>query len=259
MNDSFFIAGAQRSGTTYLCHLLDEHPEIELATPLSPEPKFFFRDDLFKLGREYYEKNYFQGKPSARIRGEKSVCYMESETSASRIAQVYPAAKIIFLLRNPIDRAISNYRFSLQNGFESLPMDHAFYQEGERIKNFDPQKISVSPFAYLSRGKYIDYIPVFENYFSQENILIVLLEKLLDKPENLKNIYGFLGVNPDFTPSSLNKIVNSSLGNNEKISKELLEYLKFYFSVANEKLRERYGLDTAIWRDALGRMGLELD
>ena len=174
MNDSFFIAGAQRSGTTYLCHLLDEHPEIELAIPLSPEPKYFFRDDLFKLGREYYEDNYFKGKPGIRIRGEKSVCYMESETSASRIAQVYPAAKIIFLLRNPIDRAISNYRFSLQNGFESLPMNQAFYQEGERLNNFDPQKISVSPFAYLSRGKYIDYIPVIENYYPQENILIIL-------------------------------------------------------------------------------------
>ena len=59
MTEHFFIIGAQRSGTTYLYHLLDEHPEICMARPLRPEPKFFLKNELYARGLEYYETCYF--------------------------------------------------------------------------------------------------------------------------------------------------------------------------------------------------------
>ena len=59
MTRHFFIAGAQRSGTTYLYRLLDEHPEIEMAKPERPEPKFFLLDELHARGLKFYENHFF--------------------------------------------------------------------------------------------------------------------------------------------------------------------------------------------------------
>jgi hypothetical protein len=55
----FFIVGAQRSGTTYLWHALNHHPEICMASPVRPEPKFFMQEELWKKGKDYYERAYF--------------------------------------------------------------------------------------------------------------------------------------------------------------------------------------------------------
>ena len=86
MFEHFFIAGAQRSGTSYLYHILAEHPEIEMAKPLRPEPKFFHVDALFERGLDYYRHHFFEGKAGAWLRGEKSTSYMESEKAAGRAA-----------------------------------------------------------------------------------------------------------------------------------------------------------------------------
>ena len=61
MTNHFFIVGAQRCGTTYLYNLLDEHPEIEMAKPVKPEPKFFMKDDLFEKGLDFYKEKL--GRP----------------------------------------------------------------------------------------------------------------------------------------------------------------------------------------------------
>jgi hypothetical protein len=86
----FFLVGAQRSGTIYLYHVLNEHPDIEMAVPIKPEPKFFLAPNSMELGVEHYEATFFKGKPGASIRGEKSTSYIESEAAAGRIAAAFP-------------------------------------------------------------------------------------------------------------------------------------------------------------------------
>src|SRR5712691_8572726 len=108
--DHFVIVGAQRCGTTYLYRLLDEHPEIEMAKPLRPEPKFFLDDDRFPLGLSYYESQFFS-EAGPRVRGEKSTSYIESDVAAQRIKATLPGAPMVAVLRDPVERAISNYRF----------------------------------------------------------------------------------------------------------------------------------------------------
>jgi hypothetical protein len=88
MTEHFFIIGAQRTGTTYLYHLLAEHPEIEMAQPLKPEPKYFLIDSLFAQGLETYQTRYFSGKSGVWLRGEKSTSYIESEKAAERDIQL---------------------------------------------------------------------------------------------------------------------------------------------------------------------------
>src|SRR6266576_1930600 len=107
MHDHFVIVGAQRCGTTYLYRLLDEHPEIEMAKPLWPEPKFFLDDERYPLGLPYYESQFFS-EPETRVRGEKSTSYIESETAAQRIKATLPEAAVLVVLRDPVLRAISN-------------------------------------------------------------------------------------------------------------------------------------------------------
>jgi len=248
MFEHFFIVGAQRSGTTYLYQLLAEHPEIEMARPISPEPKFFIADALFEQGLEYYENHFFVGKANAWLRGEKSTSYMESEKAAKRIARYFPKAKILFILRDPLERAISNYWFSVNNGLETMPMSDAFIHEEERRLDYDQQRTSVSPYAYLKRGRYIDYISMYERYFPTEHIKIILYEQFVGSRDLVRDLHVFLGVAPDFTPSTLYRVFNKGDKPNSALPPALERYLLDYFAESNARLAERFGLDLTEWR-----------
>ncbi len=248
MLEHFFIAGAQRSGTSYLYHILAGHMEIEMAKPLRPEPKFFHIDALFERGLEYYQKHFFEGKAGAWLRGEKSTSYMESEEAAKRIVSCFPKAKILFLLRDPIERAISNYWFSVNNGLETMPMSEAFLHEEERWLDYDHERTSVSPYAYLRRGRYIDYISMYERYFPAGSIKVMLYEQLIGSVDTVRDLYAFLGVASDFIPSTLHQIINKGDKPDSTLPPDLERYLMDYFAESNARLAERLGLDLAAWR-----------
>ncbi|HXD73859.1 MAG TPA: sulfotransferase, partial [Vicinamibacterales bacterium] len=92
----FIIGGAPRSGTTWLYRLLDRHPDVRMAKPLSPEPKFFLRDDEYAKGLRYYSDRWFADVDASKVAGEKSTDYLENATAASRIARDLPRVRLIF-------------------------------------------------------------------------------------------------------------------------------------------------------------------
>ncbi|MFC1976441.1 sulfotransferase [Chloroflexota bacterium] len=247
MSEQFFIVGAQRSGTTYLYRVLDEHPEIEMAQPVRPEPKFFYTDALFEKGLGFYQNHFFTGKAGAWLRGEKSTTYIESEEAAGRIAGCFPEAKVLFLLRDPIERAISNYWFSVNKGYETLPMPEAFLNEAKRWLDYDHERISVSPYAYLRRGRYINYISMYEHYFPTASIKVMLYEQLIGSKTHLQNLHAFLGVS-DYTPAILSDVVNQGNRPDTSLSSELEHYLVDYFAEANRCLAERLGIPLTEWQ-----------
>jgi len=246
MSEHFFIVGAQRSGTTYLYQILDEHPQIEMARPVKPEPKFFHLDSLFEKGLDFYE-NYFFQDGGALLQGEKSTTYIESEKAARRIAACYPRAKILMLLRNPIERAVSNYWFSVNNGWETLPIEVAFRQEVERWLDYVPEEISVSPYAYLKRGCYIDYLLMYESYFPAKNIKVMLSEQFIESAGHVAELYAFLGV-ATFTPATLHATVNKGDKPDASLSSELEQYLVDYFAEPNARLAEHLHISLAEWQ-----------
>jgi hypothetical protein len=248
VGEHFFIAGAQRSGTTYLYQLLAEHPEIEMAKPLRPEPKFFLLDPLFERGLEYYEYHFFEGKRTARLRGEKSTSYIESEQAAQRIVSCFPEAKILFLLRDPIERAISNYWFSVNSGLETMSMTKAFLHETERWLYYDDASTSVSPYGYLKRGHYIDYISMYERYFPAESLRVMLYEQFVGSAAEVHDLYAFLGVDPDFIPSTLYQIINKGDKPDSTLAPDLEQYLVNHFAESNARLAEHIGLTLTEWR-----------
>lgn len=246
----FFVVGAQRSATTYLYNLLDAHPQIEMARPVRPEPKFFLRDDLAdKTLADYHAAHFSAPHDDLRARGEKSTSYIESEKAARAIQAWLPDAKIIFLLREPVARAISNYHFSVENGLETLPIEDAFRTEETRRERYDRSAISASPYAYLKRGCYIDYIEMYERYFPRENLLIYLNEEFVGSQGQAQRLYAQLGVSADFVPPTLKQAANVS----EKIqpvqlSPDLMRELHQYFADANAQLAAYLGRSLTIWQ-----------
>jgi hypothetical protein len=246
----FFVVGAQRCGTTWLYHQLAAHSEIEMAQPVRPEPKFFLLDELYQRGVGYYESTYFQVGSAALLRGEKSTSYIESEKTARRIAHHFPDTKIVMVLRDPIERAISHYWFSVQNRMETMPMAHAFFLEEERWRDYDHRAVSASPFAYLRRGKYLEQILVYESYFPSENIKVLLFEQLIGSLKQIKTVYEFLGVSSDFIPSRFHQPMNQVERLDTGMPPDLEEYLLQYYAQLNARLADHLQLDLTLWRSA---------
>src|SRR5438874_12720259 len=104
----FLIGGAARSGTTWLYSALDRHPTGYMAKPIKHEPKLFLVDDLYRKGLAHYARTWFADVPQSHVAGEKSTDYLESAAAAERIARDLPQVRLIFILRDPVDRAYSN-------------------------------------------------------------------------------------------------------------------------------------------------------
>jgi hypothetical protein len=234
------IIGAQRCGTTYLYRLLDEHPEIAMAKPARPEPKFFLDSANYAKGLSWYEATYFADAEVVPVHGEKSTSYIESPEAAKRAAAMIPDAHVVVMLRNPIDRAISNWRFSSSSGLENRPLDRALTENLEGPRPWDQSRTSVSPFAYLERGRYIDFLSPWQQSFPGR-LQVLFLEEFAGSSDAISRLYRALEVDEWFRPPSLTSKVNVSELPASGIDPSLEKRLRDYFKKSNEKLREDLG------------------
>ena len=248
MNPShFFIIGAQRSGTTYIYEVLDAHDEICMARPIKPEPKFFLRTNLSDYSYDDYLQSYFD-ESACKVRGEKTTTYIESELAAQQISKWFPTAKIIMILRNPIERAISNYQFSQKHKLETLSIEEAFLKEPARRDNYDHSTISASPYAYLKRGHYMNYIQLYEQYFPRKQIKILIHEEFVGQLEPLQQLYRWLLVDPNYeTKRDLSYAVNASDGEKLELSDALQTYLIDHFAPSVANLEAYLGRSLNVW------------
>ena len=191
----FLIGGAPRSGTTWLYHLLDRHPAIYMAKPVKPEPKFFLIDDLYERGLDYYARTWFDAAGDASAAGEKSTDYLESATAARRIARDLPQVKLVFILREPVARAYSNYLWTRMNGFESEDFETALALEEERERTLPERLRYARPFSYASRGMYADMLQPYFERFPREPLLVTRFEDIVADPQQLAvRLQRFVGV-----------------------------------------------------------------
>jgi|GEM_PF-301695 len=252
-NQFLFVIGAQRSGTTYLYKMLEAHPEIEMAKPMRPEPKYFLRDDIATLKPSDYEEMYFADSESVTWRGEKSTTYLERVYVAERIKSWFPDAKIVIMLRNPIHRAVSNYYFTKKHGLEPLPLDEALYNEEHRRDDYDKTKISASPYAYLQRGHYINYLQEWAEIFPREQMIINIFEEFVGNLKAVQAMYARLDIDAAYVPDEHKLVVNASQDgdNNIDISSELEQYLHAHFEEANHALEKWLGRSIPSWKPDL--------
>jgi hypothetical protein len=189
------IGGAPRSGTTWLYALLDRHPAIYMAKPVKPEPKFFLVDHLYAKGLAFYSSTWFAGVADDVVAGEKSTDYLESAAAAERIARDLPRAKLIFILREPVARAYSNYRWTRMNGLESESFERALALEDSRDRELPERLRFTRPYSYFSRGLYADLLQPYLSRFDRAQLLIVKFEELTADPvATAARVHRFLGV-----------------------------------------------------------------
>ncbi len=190
-----FIVGAQRSGTTSLAAALEDHPEVALARPRSPEPKVFLTPGASDDVKGYLATYFGHAGPDTRLRVEKSASYLESDVACAEIGRAFPDAHILVLLRDPVDRAISHWAFSRANGVEDLGLEAALDPDAED-RPWDTDAISVSPFRYLSRGRYVDDLRRWSEAFGPERLHVVIFEDLLAEPDRFVELEVALGLTP---------------------------------------------------------------
>jgi hypothetical protein len=240
MTRYLLVVGAQRCGTTYLYQVLDEHPEIAMARPARPEPKFFLDVEKCRRGLAWYEATYFAGAEAVPVHGEKSTSYIESTEAAARAAEMIPNAHALIMLRDPIDRAISNWRFSTVSGLEDRPLEQALAENLERSQPWDRSRTSVSPFAYLERGRYVDYLTPWQRFFPRR-LHVLFLEELAGNADAVGRMYQAIDVDPSFQPPSLSARVNAAEASASGVDPSLAQQLLDYFKESNDGLRDYLG------------------
>jgi hypothetical protein len=241
---NFFIVGAQRCSTTWLYHMLNAHPDIQMNTTIRPEPKYFLKDDCILNEKDYFLSVFNQSEPNdSAVYGEKSTSYIESTDAAHKIKSVFPDAKIIILVRDPIKRAISNYYFSLNNGIEMRTCLDAVLGNGE--KPILKQVLSTDPFDYLGRGRYEKYIDNYVTIFGRDQVGIFVQENITNNIFSLNEVFDFLNVDPQLFKSDIHIQHNSSQKekDTEYLAQELYQSLSGYYDSTYEYLENFVNID----------------
>ena len=182
----FLVLGGMKAGTTTLKHYLRQHPQIHFH---HTEIHFFEKDELYVLGTEWYA-NHFTDAATGQIVGEKTPAYGYSAVAAARIAVELPDVKLVWILRNPVDRAYSNYWHVVNSGEELSSFEDAVHRELD-------EGLQPPGRAYCARSRYVDQIRTYLQHFPREQMCFLFLEELnADPASELGRLYRFLGVEP---------------------------------------------------------------
>jgi hypothetical protein len=240
----YIIAGAAKAGTTSLWAYLKEHPQVD--APITKEIAYF--DVNFHRGIDWYRMHY----PLAATRegvqtGEATPYYLYHPHAPRRIAQVTPRAKIVMLLRNPVDRAFSHYQLKVKRRQEPLTFEQAIEAEPQRLAGQVNQLLrddryysqAHDRYSYLDRGHYAEQIERWQSFFPAEQILILDAADLFKRTaETYDQVLDFLGL-PRWRPPVFGNRYPGEY--QEKMSAATRLRLVEYFAPHNERLYQLLG------------------
>ncbi len=240
---NFFVVGAPKTGTTSLYHYLDQHPQIYMSAV--KEPHFFaaeFREENFaaelrpgiardtrslrkflsgsmpqkRLGGivtdwDDYVRLFANARQESAL-GEASVGYLWSPTAPGRIAETIPGAKILVMLRDPADRAFSQYRHGLANG----SIRWSFREHIQRNLRHRSAEFCAS-YPFLEFGLYAEQLSRYLERFGR-NVWVGFHEDFRSRPlELFQNICRFLGVDPEFSPDMTRQHLEAEVPRNAAV------------------------------------------
>jgi lipopolysaccharide transport system ATP-binding protein len=192
---SFFIIGAQKSGTTSLSHYLSASPGIRPAR----------NKELHYYSRWYHQRSHHWHRahfPLSLLRtgfitGEATPNYLFHPDAPARVATDFPDARLIVSLREPAARAFSHYRMMRRHGHELLSFAEALQAEAARLHDPDWGDAQVYRYSYQSRGLYALQLRRWLEYFDRDQMFIFQAERLFDQPDRVcAEITNWLGVEP---------------------------------------------------------------
>jgi hypothetical protein len=189
------VVGAMKCGTSALHTYLAAHPDIAMsepkevnfffgpATPPPGSPDTWWRHGQWHRGQEWYAAHFDGRRP---VRGESSPGYTDPAHPEvpGRMAAVLPDVRLVYLVRDPVQRAVSQHRHHVRDGTEPRPPAEAVLDEDSQ---------------YLARSRYAERIAPFLEHFPREQLLVVVQERLLaDRRGELRRVYRHVGADPDF-------------------------------------------------------------
>ena len=240
MTRHLLVVGAQRCGTTAVTRLLDGHPDITMARPARPEPKVFCDPDAAARGASWYRARYFGHAAPGQLLGEKSTSYLEDPEAPRRAAAVLGEVGVLAVLRDPLQRAVSNWRFSTEHGLESRPLEVALRENLEGTRDWDRDATSVSPFAYLERGRYVAYLRPWTTTFP-DTVHVAFLPELVEGGTAVTDLWRALGVSPTRGPQRLEVAANRSEGPRPALSEDLVVKVRAYHASSDRELASLLG------------------
>jgi hypothetical protein len=198
MKPNLFIIGAHKAASTFVAVCLGEHPDVYIV----PEDVPFFEDPDYSTGDIAGFERLFSAATSEKVIGVKRPSYYARPEVPERIYRQYPDSKLLLILRNPIERAISAYFHQIRSGY--LPIENI--EEGMRkIIDGEYREIYKRSGEIIEFGFYHKHLMHYRTYFSQEQIHIILFDDIKkDSLGALKDICRFLEISSDFSPESLN-------------------------------------------------------
>lgn len=211
---NFIIIGAGKCGTTSLYEYINQHPDVCMSEPKEP---CFFDSQQHDRGLEYYWNKYFKGWAGQKAIGEATPSYLPAPFASERIKNALPDAKLIAILRNPIDRSYSGWWMMFSSGREKISFEDAICQNIERIEagitfegeegksrwygfmsNLYCYEKGLSKYrTYLDHGYYAQQLKRYIALFPKTQIKVILFEDLCRDPQAIaQDIWSFIGVDP---------------------------------------------------------------
>ena len=250
----FLIIGGKKCGTSSLYNYLAEHPRV--APAFRKEVHFF--DNAANPGalryRAYFPTSAYKSyvrrrRGSGFLTGEATPYYLFYPLAPKRVRRIVPGAKLVALLRNPVDRAYSHYYHEVRRGTEDASFEEAIEHETQRLSGeregilradgYD--SLNHRRYSYLSRGMYVDQIRNWREHFPEEQLLILRSEDLYsDTASVVGRTLEFLGL----PAADLGEYgaVNRG-GYRDRMDAATREYLIDYFRPHNERLYDYLGRD----------------
>jgi hypothetical protein len=234
LRPTFFIIGAKKAGTTSLTNYLGAHPDVDL--PYRKVLHHFDSWTSYERGLGAYLTSFPLRRPGGpTCTGESTPYYLFHPHTPARVHAAFPDARYVVLLRDPVDRAVSDYWHQRRAGVEALPLETAMRDEDERVaaelermhedETYD--STTVRYFAYLTRGRYAEQL---ERWFAQvprERILVLTSRELSADPAATCNrMLDFLGLAPLQLPSYPRSNAGSYPATDPRLVDELRERMR---------------------------------
>ena len=239
----FLILGAQKAGTTALYAYLRWHPRI--TGPPWKEVSYFDRHYL--RGRRWY-RGHFPLRAGGRLVGEASPGYLFHPLAPERVKTTVPDAKLVVLLRDPVERALSHYYHEVALGREPLSFEQAIEAESERTRGEEERLVrepgyfshAWADYTYLARGRYAEQLERWFGVFPREQLLVVASNELAAEPgQTYARVLEFLGA----SPHQLGSYPRLYEQRYEQMQPDTRERLAAEFEEPNRRLYELLGRD----------------
>lgn len=255
----YLIIGAKRCGTTSMHNYLLGHPDVASLFPAAERIKGIHYFDRQPYRSEMWYRSFFPIRRSARrlVIGEASPYYLIHPAAAERAARVAPEAKIIALVREPAERALSHYRDERGLGNETLSFREAINAEPDRVAA-ELRRMAADPnyysfvhehLCYLSWGRYAEHLERWASFFPREQMLVLRSEDLFAKPEEtVRRVTDFLDL-PAHAAGTYPRYNATRL---DAADSAVIQELRAYYRPFNAQLRLAFP-DLVLWDEPQDR------